>query len=121
MKTYAMALDLIDASEVIEEYKKFHKNVWPEVKQGLLDIGIKEMKIFLSGNRLFMFLRTAADFDLAQDFHSYTESSPRAREWDELMRGYQKKVPAAASEEWWSPMEEVFDLSWTVTEYQLND
>lgn len=112
MKTYAMALDLIERPEVIDEYKEFHKNVWPEVKQGLLDIGIKEMKIFLSGNRLFMFLETVDGFDLARDFQTYTESSLRATEWDNLMRSYQQKLPAASSEEWWSPMEEVFDLSW---------
>ena len=107
MKTYAMSLDLLESPETINEYKEFHKNVWPEVKQGLRDIGIKEMKIFLSGNRLFMFLRT-----VEQDFQTYTESSPRAVEWDNLMRGYQQKAPAASPEEWWSPMEEVFDLSW---------
>ena len=112
MKTYAMSLDLLESPETINEYKEFHKNVWPEVKQGLRDIGIKEMKIFLSGNRLFMFLRTVDSFELEQDFQTYTESSPRAMEWDNLMRGYQQKAPAASPEEWWSPMEEVFDLSW---------
>ena len=59
-----------------------------------------------------MFLRTVDSFDLEQDFQTYTESSPRAVEWDNLMRGYQQKAPAASPEEWWSPMEEVFDLSW---------
>ena len=62
MKTYAMALDLVESPETINEYKEFHKNVWPEVKQGLSDIGIKEMKIFLSGNRLFMFFTYDSTF-----------------------------------------------------------
>ncbi len=47
MKTYAMSLDLLESPETINEYKEFHKNVWPEVKQGLRDMGIKEMKNFL--------------------------------------------------------------------------
>ena len=71
MKTYAMALDLIDDPEVIEEYKKHHRHVWPEVKQGLEKMGISEMKIFLTGCRLFMVLRTEDEFDLEKDFQSY--------------------------------------------------
>lgn len=112
MKTYAMALDLLDDPASIEKYKDYHRNVWPEVKNGLSKIGIDEMRIFLCGNRLFMFLRTRDDFDLVRDFQSYTDSSPKAREWDVLMRQYQQKVPAAAEADWWTPMEEVFDLDW---------
>ena len=112
MKTYAMALDLIDAPEAIEEYKEHHRHVWPEVKQGLEKIGISEMKIFLTGCRLFMFLRTEDEFDLEKDFQSYTDTSPRARMWDDLMRNFQKKVPSARIGDWWAPMEEVFNLEW---------
>ena len=64
LKTYAMALDLIDAPEIIEEYKEHHRQVWPEVKQGLEEIGILEMKIFLTGCRLFMFQRTEDEYGL---------------------------------------------------------
>ncbi|MDP7627233.1 MAG: L-rhamnose mutarotase [SAR202 cluster bacterium] len=112
MKTYAMALDLIDDPEVIEEYKEHHRHVWPEVKQGLEKIGITEMKIFLTGCRLFMFLRTEDEFDLEKDFQSYTDTSPRARMWDDLMRNFQQKIPSAKTGDWWVPMEEVFNLEW---------
>ena len=112
MKTYAMALDLIDDPEVIEEYKEHHRHVWPEVKQGLEKIGISEMKIFLTGCRLFMFLRTEDEFDLKKDFQSYTDTSPRARMWDDLMRNLQQKIPSAKIGDWWVPMEEVFNLEW---------
>ena len=112
MKTYAMALDLIDDPEVIEEYKEHHRHVWPEVKQGLEKIGITEMKIFLTGCRLFMFLRTEDEFDLEKDFQSYTDTSPRARMWDDLMRNFQQKIPSAKIGDWWVPMEEVFNLEW---------
>ena len=110
MKTYAMALDLIDDPEVIEEYKEHHRHVWLEVKQGLEEIGILEMKIFLVGCRLFMFLRTEDEFDLEKDFQRYTDTSPRARMWDELMRNFQQKIPSARIGDWWAPMEEVFNL-----------
>ena len=48
MKTYAMALDLVDDVASIEQYKEFHLEVWPEVKEVLISIGIEEMRIFLS-------------------------------------------------------------------------
>ena len=110
MKTFAMALDLKDDKKKIEKYIDYHKKVWVEVTEGLLSIGITEMKIFLTGNRLFMFLRTEDNFDLGRDFQRYTSTSIRAKEWDELMRNYQQKVPSAGEEEWWSPMTEVFSL-----------
>lgn len=111
MKTYAMALDLVDDIALIEQYKEFHLEVWPEVKEGLINIGIEEMRIFLSGTRLFMVLNVPDDFDLENDFQAYADSSPKATEWDTLMRTYQKKVPVAENNEWWSPMEEVFNLN----------
>ena len=112
MKTYAMALDLIDESDVIEEYKRYHRNVWPEVKDGLSQIGVEEMKIFLLGDRLFMVLRVVEGFKLEKDFQKYTESSSKAKEWDQLMRQFQRKVTGVAEDVWWAPMEEVFDLNW---------
>ena len=110
MKSYAMALDLRDDAEVIERYKEYHRAVWPEVLDGLKSIGISKMKIFLLGSRLFMYLEVPDDFDLERDFQRYTEASPRAAEWDELMREFQGRVPGAKPGEWWAAMDEVFDL-----------
>ena len=64
MKSYAMALDLRDDAEVIEQYKEYHRAVWDEVLEGLRSIGISKMKIFLRGSRLFMYLETPDEFDL---------------------------------------------------------
>ena len=111
MKSYAMALDLRDDAEVIERYKEYHRAVWDEVLEGLRSLGISKMKIFLRGSRLFMYLETPDDFDLERDFQRYTEASPRAAEWDALMREFQVRVPDAKPGEWWAAMEEVFDLN----------
>ena len=110
MKSYAMALDLRDDAEVIERYVEYHRAVWDEVLDELKSIGISKMKIFLHGSRLFMYLEVPDDFDLERDFQRYTEASPRAAEWDALMREYQVRVPGAKPGEWWAGMEEVFDL-----------
>lgn len=110
MKSYAMALDLRDDADVIEQYKEYHRAVWGEVLEGLRSLGIAKMKIFLRGNRLFMYLEAPDEFDLERDFPRYIESSPRAAEWDALMRKFQTPVPDANPDEWWAAMEEVFDL-----------
>eukprot|EP00850_Spirogloea_muscicola_P008608 SM000046S16389 [mRNA] locus=s46:388653:389186:- [translate_table: standard] len=67
------------------------------------------MKIFLHGNRLFMYAEADDGFDPAHDYQKYAASN-KAQEWDALMRRYQQKVPAASSSNWWSPMAAIFDL-----------
>ena len=109
MKSFAMALDLKDDPRAIEEYKEYHRAVWPEVLEGIKGTGISKMKIFLCGRRLFMYLEAEDDFDLTRDFDRYMDSD-RAKRWDALMREYQEPVPGAESDEWWAPMGEVFDL-----------
>ena len=56
MKSLAMTLDLVDDPEVIDKYKAYHREVWPEVISGLRSIGVARMKIFLLGTRMFMYL-----------------------------------------------------------------
>jgi catechol 2,3-dioxygenase-like lactoylglutathione lyase family enzyme len=76
------------------------------------DGGVQEDRVGdQTGGRVSFFLRVD-DFDLARDFPRYMEQSPRAREWDALMRDFQQSVPGARPGEWWAAMEEVFDLEW---------
>ena len=109
MKSYAMTLNLKDDPDLIERYKEYHRAVWPEVIASLQGLGIKKMRIFLLGRRLFMYLEAPDDFDLERDFPRYMEVE-RASEWDALMREYQEPVADAAPGELWAPMEQVFDL-----------
>lgn len=109
MKCFAQALDLKDNPELIALYRAQHQAVWPEVVAGLRAIGIQRMRIWLHGNRLFMYAEAADDFDPARDYQRYAQD-PRCREWDLLMRTFQQPVPGAPAGAWWTPMELVFDL-----------
>ncbi|MCH7625531.1 MAG: L-rhamnose mutarotase [Chloroflexi bacterium] len=109
MKSFAMTINLKNDSALIEQYKEHHRNVWPEVLDGLKSIGISKMKIFLHGRNLLMYLEAPDDFDLQRDFPRYMES-PRAQEWDRLMRQFQEPVAKAREGEWWAGMEQVFEL-----------
>lgn len=116
MKTFAQALDLVDDPARIEEYERHHRAAWPEVVAGLRRIGIERMRIWRTGPRLFMVFEAPDDFDPDRDYQSYTDD-PRCREWDELMRTYQRRIPTADTADggWWTAMDLVFDLEGQAT------
>ena len=60
---------------------------------------------------MFMYVQTAADFAPRRDFPHINED-PVSREWNELMATLQQRAPEADPDEWWAPMELVFDTSW---------
>jgi L-rhamnose mutarotase len=110
MQSYGLTLMLKDDEEIVERYKDYHQNAWPEVIARLREIGIVGMKIYLIGRRMFMYLEAVDGFDPERDFPKLNEV-PRYREWDELMRTLQERAPEARADEWWAAMEEVFDLN----------
>ena len=110
MQHYGLALNLKDDPELIEKYREYHRHPWPEPLQGLREVGIVDMKIFLLGRRMFMYMAAEDGFDPARDFARYVEQNPKAAEWDELMSTFQEKVEEAGEDEWWASMEMVFDL-----------
>ena len=109
MPSFAQALDLRDDPQLIEEYRRSHHAVWPEVVAALRTIGITRMKIYLIGSRLFMYYEAREGFDPRRDFQAYA-ADPRTRAWDTWMRSFQRKLAEAGPEDWWVPMDEVFDL-----------
>jgi L-rhamnose mutarotase len=110
MPTFAMVLDLIDDPEVIAAYEAHHRAVWPEVLAALRRTGLEDMRIFRSGHHLFMVMTGPEGFDPATAFRDYADT-PAVQRWDELMRGFQRKVPHAGPGDWWTPIPCVFDLA----------
>ena len=111
MKTYGLTLCLRDDPRKIEEYKRYHQNVWPEVVARLREVGVQEMKIFLRDRRMFMFLETDDAFEPRRDF-ARVNDDPRSKEWNELMATLQERAPEASPDEWWAPLELVFSMDW---------
>ena len=105
-----MTLMLKDDEEIVERYKEYHRHAWPDVLDRLRAVGIVNMRIYLLGRRMFMYMEAADGFDPSRDFPKLNKV-PRYREWDELMRTLQERAPEAGADEWWAAMEEVFDLS----------
>ncbi len=110
MKTYVYTLQLKDDPELIAQYKEYHRAVWSEVEASLLSVGIVRMRIYVLGRRLVNIMDTTDDFEPDRDFKRYTEGNPKVKMWDELMAGFQEKVPEAKPGEWWALMEQVYHL-----------
>lgn len=110
MPTFAQAIDLVDDPQRIEEYRRLHARIWPEVAQGLRDLGLTNMRIWLVGTRLFMSYDAPDGFDPARDYQAYA-AQPRVQEWDRWMRTFQRPIPGAPEGCWWTPMECVFNLA----------
>ena len=109
MKSFGMTLLLKNDPKMIEKYKEYHRQVWPEVEASLEAIGVTSMQIFLLGNRLFMYLETVDGFAPERGYAKHMENHPRCRQWEDLMRTFQEKVPEAGEDEWWASMERVYE------------
>lgn len=111
MKVYGRMIDLCDDQAKVDAYVRYHAEVWPEVLEGLRLDGVTDMKIFLRGRRMFMYM-TAKDDYVPGGRPGAAAPHPRVLEWDVLMRTLQQPSPEASETEWWADMELVFDLHW---------
>jgi L-rhamnose mutarotase len=111
MPRYCLALDLQEDPKLIEEYKRYHREVWPEIKQSLYDSGILDMEIYLIQNRLFMIIETQEGFSFEAKAAS-DEANPKVQEWEALMGRLQKPLPNTdPKSKWrWQRAELVFKL-----------
>lgn len=109
MKRFCLALDLIDDPELIAEYEKYHQNVWPEVKQSILDSGITNMEIYRVQNRLFMMVEADESFSFEAK-NEADKNNLKVQEWEELMWEFQKQLPNSKSGEKWQLMDKIFSL-----------
>jgi L-rhamnose mutarotase len=111
VQTFGLTICLKDDPALIESYKDYHLRVWPEVTARLREVGINEMRIFLRGTRMFMYIETTDEFDPVKDW-GRIQDDPKSKEWNVLMGNLQEPAPEAGPGEWWARMELVFDMSW---------
>lgn len=110
-KRYCQTMELKDVSELIQEYIMFHSQAyaWPEIREGIRSVGILEMEIYISGNRLFMIVETPLDFDWDKAMAELA-TLPLQKEWEDYMAVFQLCKPGETSAEKWKKMERIFYL-----------
>jgi len=108
---YCRTLELRNNPELIKEYRRRHEkgNVWQEIIDGIRQVGILEMEIYIHGTRLFMIVETAADLDLDAAMQQLA-TLPRQAEWEAYMSELQDTSADATSDEKWQMMERMFYL-----------
>ncbi|GHE31484.1 L-rhamnose mutarotase [Sphingobacterium griseoflavum] len=109
MRRFALALDLVDDPQLIDEYERYHKSLWPEIKASILDAGIGMMEIYRFSNRLVMIMEVDDEFSFSRKAEMDQEN-PKVQEWEELMWTYQRAIPGAKPGEKWVMMDKIFEL-----------
>ncbi|MCH4551639.1 L-rhamnose mutarotase [Aestuariibaculum lutulentum] len=108
-KRYALACDLKDNPELIAEYIKLHKNVWPEILESIKAAGIEDMEIFNIENRLFMIMEVNDDFSFDKKAEMDI-NNPKVQEWENFMWKFQQELPMAKPGEKWMLLDSIFKL-----------
>lgn len=110
-KRYCKTLSLEDDPQLIEDYKKVHRKgaVWPEVTQGMTDVGILDMEIYIHGTQLFMIMDTIPDFEHDKAM-ARLATMPRQSEWEAYVSKFQQTSAEASADEKWQAIERIFKL-----------
>lgn len=110
-KRYCKTLSLKNDAQLIEDYKKVHAPgaAWPEITQGMREVGIIDMEIYLLGNQLFMIMDTVTDFDHDKAMAELA-TKPRQSEWEAHVSRFQQTSAEATADEKWQLMERIYKM-----------
>jgi L-rhamnose mutarotase len=110
-KRFCKTLELTDDSELIAAYKKVHEKgaAWPEITQGMREVGILDMEIYLAGTILFMIMDTLPDFDHEKAM-SELAKKPRQSEWESYVAKFQKTSATSSAKDKWQLVERIYKM-----------
>lgn len=110
-KRFVQTMELKDDSELIKEYRKAHDKAhfWREIEEGIKQVGILEMEIYILGNRLVMIVDAPLDFQWDEAMRRLA-TLPRQEEWEKHVAAFQQCAADATSDQKWQMMERMFYL-----------
>lgn len=95
--------------DMIEDYKKHHDNVWPEMVDALRRTGWHNYSLFMREDGwLFWYFETPDNFQAALEGMAKEEVNAR---WQELMAPYFEGLDGAHADESMITLEEVFHVN----------
>ncbi|MCG8311061.1 MAG: L-rhamnose mutarotase [Cytophagales bacterium] len=104
MQRYGMVVEI--KPEKIEEYKKLHAAVWPDVLKINTECNIRNYSIYLKDNMLFSYFEyVGVDFD---NDMAKMAADPTIQKWWDVCKPCHKPLDSRKDGEWWATMEEVF-------------
>jgi L-rhamnose mutarotase len=110
-KRYCKTMELLNDAALIEAYKKAHAKgaAWPEITQGMKEVGILDMEIYLHGTKLFMIMDTVDDFDHDKAMAELAKK-PLQSEWEAHMAQFQDASSEATADQKWQLMERIYKM-----------
>jgi len=110
-KRYCKSMELRNNPALIEAYKKAHAKgvAWPEISEGMKEVGIVDMEIYLLGMKLFMIMETKVDFD-HDTAMAELALKPRQSEWEAHMSQFQDTSADATADQKWQLMERIYKM-----------
>lgn len=111
IKRFVQTLTLNSDEEARREYIKWHSSEhnWKEIRNGIREVGIIEMEIYILGNTLVMIVDTPEDFDWEKAM-ARLATLPRQAEWEAFVSQFQGCNANATSDEKWQMMQRIFFL-----------
>jgi len=104
MKRYGMLIGV--NPDKVDEYKRLHEAVWPEVLKKITQCNIRNYSIYLKDNMLFSYFEYVGnDFDADM---ALMAADPKTQEWWAVCMPCQVPFASRKAGEWWAEMEEVF-------------
>ncbi len=92
--------------EKLEEYRRYHAQVWPEVLSKITACNIRNYSIYHKDGFLFSYFEYVGrdyEADMAK-----MAADPKTQEWWAIMKPMQAPLETRRPGEWWAGMEEVF-------------
>ena len=111
IKRFVQTLTLNSDEEARREYIKWHspEHNWKEIRNGIREVGIIEMEIYILGNTLVMIVDTPEDFDWGKAM-ARLATLPHQAEWEAFVSQFQGCNANATSDEKWQMMQRIFFL-----------
>ena len=111
VKRYVQVMSLKNDPELIAAYKKAHSEpeMWDEIMEGIRQVGILEMELYILDNQMVMIVETPLDFDWDTQMAKLAEL-PRQAEWEAHVAQFQNCKESDTSDEKWKMMERMFRL-----------
>lgn len=110
-KRFVQTMQLKDDSELIRKYREAHdkEHFWHEIEEGIKQVGILEMEIYISGNTLVMIVDAPLDFNWDEAM-ARLATLPRQEEWERYVAAFQDCDENATSDQKWQMTERMFYL-----------
>lgn len=111
VKRYCRTLDLRNDAELIRRYREAHsqEKMWREIIDGIREVGILEMEMYIYESHVFMNVETALDFDWDSAMERLS-TLPRQQEWEDYVAALQGCENGMTSTDKWHLMERMFRL-----------